>query len=344
MKKPILWMLALLLLFSAAGCTSRTSAPLAPEKTKQSENTPAPEGMQKAFGREISLACIASSDGLFAKGVQAQAKLTGTPLKMISSIDEAAGADALICCDEEGEIPALDGAKPVFVYTAHETPSSENVHVLRYMKTEETQAALEAMYLYPSHEAPIRILGLFDSGEEEAYSEYMKMEAAGKLQSKGAYIASDGQAAEDWLYESLASITVGILDTVYAQTPELAMRGFSALQKADRNDAVEICAAGLTQAQIEAMQEDHFLMGAAVGANEYGAGMLALRAALCVLSGETVEREIKLHPLSVSAEEVFALKKEGITAMEDVLTSSDKDIAALCDTAVIKELAEYYGA
>ncbi len=364
MKKTLLCIMALLLALGSAACTQSA---LAPEPSAQAapvpEKTPEPEGQQKLFGKEVRIACFAPEDGLFAKGVQAQAAQTGIALDVVASLEEAVSADALIVC---GAAPASlsDASQPIILYTEENEAARGNVYLLRYAKETETNAALDAMFGYPSHEAPVRILGLFTSQQSEAYKAYMQMEAEGKLQSKGVFfeneivaaqdaalaIGSDGQTAQGeteaaaWLVNALAGITIGVLDTVYAETPALAMQGFAALKGAARNDAVEICAAGLSEAQITAMQEEHFLMGTAVGANEYGAGMLALRMAISVLAGEAVEQVTETAPCALYSDDVFALKKEGITSADELLTSLDASLAALCDTASVHELAEYYGA
>ena len=150
--------------------------------------------------------------------------------------------------------------------------------------------AWDALFTYPAHEAPIRVLALLDTPGSPGDVIFQEMVQAGKLQPKGVYYdnlppapsesPSEGETpmpAETpalpldpgtWTAQALDGVTVGLLDSIYAETPQLAMDAYRALRAANRNDAVEVICAGITQEILDAMVEDHFSMGAAAGLYE----------------------------------------------------------------------------
>lgn len=157
--------------------------------------------------------------------------------------------------------------------------------------------AWDALFSYPSHEAPIRVLVLLDTPGSPGDVIFQEMVQAGKLQPKGVYYANlppatsapsesptDGETptpeetpeqtqalpldAGTWTTQALDGVTVGLLDSIYAENPQLALEAYRALRAANRNDAVEVICAGVTQEVLDAMAEDHFSMGAAAGLYE----------------------------------------------------------------------------
>ena len=154
--------------------------------------------------------------------------------------------------------------------------------------------AWDALFTYPAHEAPIRVLALLNTPGSPGDVIFQEMVQAGKLQPKGVYYdnlppapsesPSEGEtpAPEEtpegtptlpldpgtWTAQALEGVTVGLLDSIYAETPQLAMDAYRALRAANRNDAVEVICAGITQEVLDAMAEDHFSMGAAAGLYE----------------------------------------------------------------------------
>lgn len=154
--------------------------------------------------------------------------------------------------------------------------------------------AWDALFTYPAHEAPIRVLALLDTPGSPGDVIFQEMVQAGKLQPKGVHYdnlppapsesPSEGEtpAPEEtpegtptlpldpgtWTAQALDGVTVGLLDSIYAETPQLAMEAYRALRAANRNDAVEVICAGITQEVLDAMAEDHFSMGAAAGLYE----------------------------------------------------------------------------
>ena len=157
--------------------------------------------------------------------------------------------------------------------------------------------AWDALFTYPAHEAPIRVLALLDAPGSPGDCIFQEMVQDGKLQPKGVYYANlppetpapsgsppEGEtpAPEEtpagtpalpldpgtWTAQALDGVPVGLLDSIYAETHQLAMDAYRALRAANRNDAVEVICAGITQEVLDAMAEDHFSMGAAAGLYE----------------------------------------------------------------------------
>ena len=157
--------------------------------------------------------------------------------------------------------------------------------------------AWDALFTYPAHEAPIRVLALLDTPGSPGDCIFQEMVQDGKLQPKGVYYANlppetpapsgsppEGETpapeetpagtpalpldAGAWTAQALDGVPVGLLDSIYGETPQLAMEAYRALRAANRNDAVEVICAGITQEILDAMVEDHFSMGAAAGLYE----------------------------------------------------------------------------
>lgn len=130
------------------------------------------------------------------------------------------------------------------------------------------QMAWDALFEYPTHEAPIRVLALLKRTGSPGDAFYRQMLSEGKLMPKGVCYADQEADAAAWVANALKSIPVGLLDSIYAEDTALAMAAYKALREANRNDSVEVICAGITQEVIAAMQEDRFSMGAAAGVYE----------------------------------------------------------------------------
>lgn len=217
------------------------------------------------------------------------------------------GAFAWMCLEamDGGEAPAFVTAlelveSPVPSPTLAPTPTPTPVPTPTPLAEDPAECAAmawDALFSYPSHEAPIRVLVLLDTPGSPGDHIFQEMVQDGKLQPKGVYYAtlppttpapsespSEGETptpAESpeqtpalpldpgaWTAQALDGVTVGLLDSIYAETPQLAMEAYRALRAAGRNDAVEVICAGITQEILDAMAEDHFSMGAAAGLYE----------------------------------------------------------------------------
>lgn len=342
MRRMMALLLAALLL-SAAGCAAPVAAP-APTPLP----TPTPVGMQRIFGKDVTIACDSADGDWFAEGVRAQAQELGVPVVWVEN-GEAAGDGMIVSCAEE----PITASVPVIYHAASGTDAPaipDGCVGVLYDGGDAAAIAIQAMYAYPSHEAPVRALGMFGEPNGKAHEAYLAMASQGKLQDKGMLVLSDGALAsiqtqvEPWLRDALSGIAPGRLDTVFTDGSALALRGFEALKEAKRGDAVEICALGLLPAQVAAMLEDHFLMGTAVGKNQYGAGRLAVRMLLCAMAGERIKESYTLSPLCVSSDEVLALYRAGNTDVNEILEALDTETEQAYQADFFEELRENHTA
>lgn len=343
MRRIAALLLAALLLLCAAGCAAPVAAP-APTPVP----TPEPVGMQRIFGKDVTIACDSTGDDWFTQGVRAQAQELGVPVVWIEN-GETAGDGMIVSYAEE----PINASVPVIYHTANraDAPAIPDGCVgIIYNEADAAAVAIQAMYAYPSHEAPVRVLGMFGEPNGKAYEAYLAMASDGKLQDKGMFVPSDGALASieaqdaPWLRDALSGIVPGRLDTVFTDGSALALRGFEVLKEAKRGDAVEICANGLVPAQVAAMLEDHFLMGTAVGENQYGAGRLAVRMLLCAMAGEKIEESYTLSPLCVFSDEVIELYRAGITDINDILEALDTETEQAYQADFFEELRENHTA
>lgn len=337
MRKGLACVLVMALLCTGCAPSVPVSAP-----AQTPVPTPLPQGVDKAFGGSVRLAYYQAGAGeWFGEGVVEQAEKLGMQVKAVEEPAEANSSDLLVAFDPEGMADYTGVNVPVILYTCSEALPSDGYGVV-YDAAAEAQAALDAMFTYPSHEAPVRIVGLF-STSDGALPAYMQMQSDGKLQDKGAWTPQTPAAASAWLQETLGGITPGVLDTVFAGDAALAIQAYRVLRGAGRGDAVEVCAAGLSREQITAMGEDHFLMGTATGPNEYGAGMLIVRMAAFLLADEPVEN-VTLPPFTVYSDDVIALYRAGTTDANDIISQLDAGMAQRYTADFIRELTEYYAA
>lgn len=302
-------------LLMAAGCAPAAVA------EPQPEPTPAPVKMAVISAEEeFSGAVERRTEELAVEKPEEQPELQIQVV--LSAADNAVDADfdvALMYMPEQAELDAISGGGVVLTDHADNIP--ENLSAVTVDNAAAVAAAWEALYTYPTHSTPIRLLTLTEGGASLSREIYETMLAEGKLQDKGSYIGSHtDQDPGEWVAERLAEIPVGLLDTIYAETEELAAAAYNALRAAERNDSVEVICPVLSDALIGLMVEDHWSMGVCVGVT-MGAevnAMLELAEDL-VATGET--KTVALEPLVVYSHEVKALVDSGIS-----------DIAAIMDS------------
>lgn len=203
--------------------------------------------------------------------------LLGTCVCMLGYREEILAGEPLPFLAAGKAAPALAPAAPP---TSAPTPAPTPTPVVED-PAECARMAWDALFTYPAHEAPIRVLALLDAQGGAGDVIYREMLAAGKLMPKGVYYAQEPAPAtgsdaaspaprdpKEWAAQALAAVPVGLLDSIYAETPALALAAYGALREAGRNDSVEVICAGITPEVLAAMEEDHFSMGAAAGVYE----------------------------------------------------------------------------
>lgn len=181
------------------------------------------------------------------------------------------------------------------------------------------EAAWEALYTYPAHSTPIRLLMLTESGASLSREIFDSMVSQGKLQDKGSYIGSQTeQNPEEWVSERLQDIPVGLLDTIYAETEELAVAAYNALRNAERNDSVEVICPVMSEKLIALMVEDHWSMGVCVDVSmKEGADAMLELAEELASTGK--HGTISLEPRVIYSDEVKALVDSGVTDVTEII-------------------------
>lgn len=238
----------------------------------------------------------------------------------ISAADNIEDADfdiTLVYMPETGEMDELTQSDVVLTDDAAHVP--ENVSAVIIDNDAAVLAAWNALYTYPAHSTPIRILTLTQGGTGLSREIFDTMLAEGKLQDKGSYIGSQTQQEpEEWVAQRLSDIPVGLLDTIYAETEELAVAAYNALRAAERNDSVEVICPALSDRLIELMVEDHWSMGVCVGISmDTGVEAMLELAEELVETGET--RMVSVEPLVVYSDDVKALVDSGVADIAEIM-------------------------
>lgn len=238
----------------------------------------------------------------------------------INAADNIEDADfdvALLYMPDADEVNSIAGSGVVLTDDPALIP--EEISTVTVDNDAAVRAAWDALYTYPTHSTPIRLLALTESGAGLSREMFYTMIAEGKLQDKGSYIASQNeQPPEEWVAQRLADIPVGLLDTIYADTEELAIAAYNALRAAERNDSVEVICPVLSERLIGMMVEDHWSMGVCVGISmKQGAEAMLELAEELVNCGETGSRS--LEPTVVYSDDVKALVDSGVSDISEIM-------------------------
>ncbi len=342
MKKTLVlfcWMLALAL---PTGCGPVREAGETPRLERGAVETPVPtpepQGLRRIFGKDVvTIAYLGEDAGAFL-GAQAEAKRLGVPLLEVFSVEEANGADVVIA--DNADVKLFTKLTVPVILLAEENEENGGAQAtIAYEREGATDGSLDALLAYSGHEAPVRVLGLFTGKDSEAAGLYRDMEDEGKLYSRGEFGGASQEAGE-WTLETLGDIPVGLLDSIYCETPELAMAAFQALQEADRSGAVEVICCGVTGDVLSAMLEDHFLMGGAVGPNIIAAGALSVRMAVAYLAGEPVEDVVLLREVFQS-EELILASRAAQGDLTEILLERDEALFGLYQGEAAQYLAAW---
>ena len=282
----------------AAGCTGGVAV-LEPGESRAptSVPTPEPKGVEAVFGKEITITLVSGADGdaeLFAEGAQAEAESMGIMLKTGASEtigDAVSGSESdgvIAYMPRQEDYAAIESAadKHIVVYGI-EKAALGSVSQVYYSPGNETDMAMEAALNYPPHDTPVRLILMFESDDTAGYAAYQKLADEGKIFPKEVYIASstEGPGPDSWLTDKLQGYAEGMIDGVYAENAGLALGALDALEALGRTD-MEVFCPGVTPEAVKRMAKNPIVFAQAVGANEYLAGALCVRAALKGIKGE----------------------------------------------------------
>lgn len=279
--------------------------------------TPAVQAEPEPTPVPVKMTVISASDD-FSDMVEAQAGIE-VQISAADNVEDAGWDVALLYMPEASELNGIEGSGVVLTDDPARIP--EDVATVAIDNDAAVQAAWDALYTYPAHSTPIRILTLTEGGASLSREIFDIMLSEGKLQDKGNYIQSwSEQLPEEWVAERLAAIPVGLLDTIYAETEELAVAAYNALRAAERNDSVEVICPVLSESLIELMVEDHWSMGVCVGVS-----MKEGAEAMLELAEELVEtgaaNTVTLEPKVVYSDDVKALVDSGVTDIAEIMDS-----------------------
>jgi len=314
--------------------------------------TPAPkEGLEAVFDKaEISIALVSNGDeaasSLFFEAATREAEsmgLTVTANAAGSEFDAAVkkaaeSADMLVAfMPEDGDASVLSGLGiPVAVFTAGDGSVPQGISHISYDPAKELDMALNAALSYPPHDAPVRLILMFESEDSAAHASYQELYDQGMIFPKEKYIAADSESsAGDWLTGKLEDYVEGMLDAVFAENPALAAAAGEALAALSRTD-MEVFCPGLTPDIVARMQEYPDVFAQAVGRNDALAGMLCVRAALNMLKGGGAVMQA-FEPMVADAVNIGADAVASLQAM-------DLESAALFNESWMDELRAYYSA
>lgn len=259
---------------------------------------------------------VVSASDAFAEMMEAQAG-NEILINAADNLEDADGEITLLYMPEAEDVENIAGSGVVM--TDDDSILPQNVAAVSIDNDAAVRAAWDALYSYPTHSSPIRLLTLTEGEDGPSREIFQEMLEAGKLQDKGSYIRSiNEQTPEEWMTEALGSVAVGLLDTIYAETEELAIAAYDALKAAERNDSVEVICPVMTDKLIELMVEDHWSMGICVGASmkEGAEAMLKLAE---VLAGTGEAQSVVLEPMVIYSDDVKALVDSGITDIQDII-------------------------
>ena len=347
-KKWIALMLTALMCILAVGCSAETAASGEPSEIPSPTATPK-AGIEAVFDKPVTLAIVSNGDeeasALFFGAAGKEAKSMGVTVTTMAAgsgfdaalSEAAANADAVIAFLPEAvtDYAALEGVeKPVAVFDAHKGSAPAGLSYLNYQPDAEMTMALDAALAYPPHEAPVRLILLFNSADSPAYAAYQQLYNEGKIFPKEVYIASDEQTgAGEWLTEKLGGYVEGMLDAVYAEDTALAISAYDALSALSRTD-MEVFCPGVTPDIVKRMEQGPDVFAQGIGRNDALAGVLSVRAALQMLhGGEAVTQAFE--PAVINAAD---FGDDAVAAM----SAADSDKASLFNADWMDTLRSYY--
>jgi hypothetical protein len=357
-KKMAALLTAVMLCIMLLGCSAEPAGNDSALPGESASVTPAPaptpapkEGLEAVFDKaEINIAVVSSGDeaasSLFFEAAKREAESMGLTVTtnaagsdFDAAVKKAAGsADMLVAfMPEEGSASALSGlGVPVAVFTAGGGSVPQGISHISYDPAKELDMAFNAALSYPPHDAPVRLILMFESEDSAAHAAYQALYDKGMIFPKEKYLAADSESgAGDWLTGKLDDYVEGMLDAVFAESPAMAAAAGDALAALSRTD-MEVFCPGNTPDIVARMQKHPDVFAQAIGRNDALAGMLCVRAAMGMLKGGSAVTQT-FEPMVIDAVNIGADSVASLEAM-------DPEAAALFNESWMDELRAYYSA
>lgn len=309
MKKLLIGILILVMCFSIAACGAKEADPAA-EQEEVAVTEPTPEPTPEPV-KIIAVVTDAEQAELFMNGADTVLAESGYELQSSSLADYTdADASAVVAylTQENADTAQLAAAAArgaaVAVYDAAGTNAVDGAMYFDYDASQERQMLMDQAYVYPLHDTPVRMFGLFTSAQSEAYGVWTKGCEEGKIFSKAVYIGEEQTELSDaeWLNEKLAGFFPGMLDCMYTEDEALGMAAAQAMEALSRDDA-EVFIVGGSEQLIAQMRKNPRLYGMTVGQNLCYAGAYTASAAVKALDG-TVTEDTTFLPAVIFAEDI----------------------------------------
>jgi len=308
MKKLIIAILILMLCICAVSCGKKAELPAADAETAAPELTPEPTPEPV---KTIAIVTDAEQAELFLTG--ADTVLSETEYDMQSMmLSEYADADAsavvAYLTQENADTTELAAAvargAQVAVYDASGANTVEGAMYFDYDASGALQKLMDEAYVYPLHDTPVRMIGLFTSAQSEAHTIWTKGCEEGKIFPKAVYIEEEQTELTDteWLNEQLGGYFPGMLDCIYAENETIGMAAAKLMEDLGRDDA-EVFFCGGGEEQIALMRKNPRLYGMTVGQNLCYAGAYTAAAAVKALDG-TITENTTFLPAVIYAEDI----------------------------------------
>ncbi len=348
-KRWIALLTAVMMSLMIAGCSAEPAANTEPSSEQPSPTATPKTGIEAVFDKPVNLAIVSNTDdaasAMFFEAATKEAESMGvtvTSAALGSGFDAGlaeatASADAVVAFLPEAlsDYAALEALqKPVAVYETSKSNVPAAMAHLSYEADTQLSMALEAALNYPPHEAPVRLILLFESADSPAYAAYQQLYTEGKVFPKEVYVATADQiGAGEWITAKMEGYVAGMLDAVFAENEALALSAYDALAALSRND-MEVFCPGVNADIVSRMQSNPDVFAQAIGRNDVLAGVLSVRAALQMLhGGEAVTQAFA--PAVINAAD---LGDDAISA----LAAMDSEKAALYNADWMDTLRSFY--
>jgi DNA-binding LacI/PurR family transcriptional regulator len=291
--------------------TPEESSAVIPEATPE----PEPEGAEKVFGKadiKITVICEDDEDGslLFLKGIEHEALQCGLKYDVVYTDDirgamDNGDADAFIVLKRTPEdIPVITDGSRVTVVAG---PGGDDGGADVYLNADVSGAAeelLDYVLVYPNHDTPVRMLGMFTSRMSSLYETYSAFADDGKVFSKSEYAADEDTEDEPSFIEStLKDWYPGMIDALITDSGSIAADVIKALNESGRDD-FEIFLTDITPEALSSMHEQGKLMAALSGINEAEMGRMAFISVVKLLAGEEAGKSVTVAPVLIRAEDM----------------------------------------